>query len=94
MSRYGQSSSASQTCALRMWPGSGRGGSRPLVGRSGYERSRQADLRRPVSVLRWEIVVVGAAQVPAERVFLVVPRLGTEGIKDKGKATRVDFALR
>jgi len=38
-------------------------------------------------------LVVGA-HVPAERVFLVVPKLGSEGIKDKGKATRVDFALR
>ena len=31
--------------------------------------------------------------VPAERVFLVAPRLDAEGLKDKGKPTRVDFAL-
>jgi uncharacterized protein involved in outer membrane biogenesis len=33
-------------------------------------------------------------RVPAERVFLVAPRLDAEGVKDKGKPTRVDFALR
>ncbi len=38
--------------------------------------------------------LVNDAHVSAERVFLVVPKLGSEGIKDKGKATRVDFALR
>ena len=37
--------------------------------------------------------LVDKAHVPAERVFLVAPRLDAEGIKDKGKATRVDFAL-
>jgi uncharacterized protein involved in outer membrane biogenesis len=31
--------------------------------------------------------------VPSERVFLVAPRLDAEGVKDKGKPTRVDFAL-
>jgi hypothetical protein len=31
--------------------------------------------------------------VPAERVFLVAPHLDAEGLKDKGKPTRVDFAL-
>jgi hypothetical protein len=31
--------------------------------------------------------------VPPERVFLVAPRLDAEGVKDKGKPTRVDFAL-
>jgi hypothetical protein len=38
--------------------------------------------------------LVDKARVPAERVFLVAPKLDAEGIKDKGKATRVDFALR
>ena len=38
--------------------------------------------------------LVDKAHVPAERVFLVAPKLDAEGIKDKGKATRVDFALR
>jgi hypothetical protein len=32
--------------------------------------------------------------VPADRVFLVAPKLGTEGIKDKGKPERVDFSLK
>jgi len=31
--------------------------------------------------------------VPSDRVFLVAPRLDAEGVKDKGKPTRVDFAL-
>lgn len=33
-------------------------------------------------------------KVAANRVFLVTPRLNADGIKDKGKPTRVDFALR
>jgi hypothetical protein len=37
--------------------------------------------------------LVEKSGVPAERVFLVAPKLDPEGIKDKGKATRVDFAL-
>jgi len=35
-----------------------------------------------------------ADHVPAERVFVIAPRLSGEGIKDKGKPTRVDFSLR
>jgi len=38
--------------------------------------------------------LVGTRGVAAERVFLVAPRLGTEGIKDKGRTSRVDFALK
>ena len=38
--------------------------------------------------------LVDKAHAPAERVFLVAPKLDAEDIKDKGKATRVDFALR
>jgi hypothetical protein len=38
--------------------------------------------------------LVDKAHIPAERVFLVAPKLDAEGIKDKGSATRVDFALR
>ncbi|HQR11522.1 MAG TPA: DUF748 domain-containing protein [Casimicrobiaceae bacterium] len=42
--------------------------------------------------------LVGPAQVPADRVFLVAPRGDAERVepaaKDKGKASRVDFALR
>ena len=33
-------------------------------------------------------------KVAASRVFLVTPRLNADGIKDKGKPNRVDFALR
>jgi hypothetical protein len=38
--------------------------------------------------------LVGQGKVPADRVFLVAPQLTAEGVKDKGKATRVDFAIR
>jgi len=37
--------------------------------------------------------LTGTEHVPAERVFVVAPRLDAEGVKDKGKPTRVDFAL-
>ncbi len=37
--------------------------------------------------------LVGAAHVPAERVFLVEPRAGAESPRVQGKASRVDFAL-
>jgi uncharacterized protein involved in outer membrane biogenesis len=37
--------------------------------------------------------LVDGQHVPSERVFLVAPRVGAEGAKDKGKPTRVDFAL-
>jgi hypothetical protein len=38
--------------------------------------------------------LVDQGKVPAERVFIVTPRLTAEGIKDKGKPTRADFALK
>jgi hypothetical protein len=38
--------------------------------------------------------LVDDQHVPGERVFLIAPRLNAEGVKDKGKPTRVDFALR
>ena len=37
--------------------------------------------------------LVDKEQVPGERVFLVAPKLDAQGIKDKGRAGRVDFAL-
>ncbi|PWT89086.1 MAG: hypothetical protein C5B56_07730 [Proteobacteria bacterium] len=37
--------------------------------------------------------LVDVEHAPSERVFLVAPRLDAEGVKDKGKPTRVDFAL-
>ncbi|MGE5337690.1 MAG: DUF748 domain-containing protein [Gemmatimonadota bacterium] len=33
-------------------------------------------------------------KVPRERIFLVAPKLNAEGIKDKGRTTRVDFSLK
>jgi uncharacterized protein involved in outer membrane biogenesis len=38
--------------------------------------------------------LVQTGKIPAERVFIVAPKMGPEGIKDKGKPTRVDFALK
>ena len=38
--------------------------------------------------------LVDTAKVPVERVFVVAPKLTAEGIKDKGKPTRVDFSLK
>ena len=38
--------------------------------------------------------LVDEQHVPGERVFVVTPMLNAQGIKDKGKTTRVDFALR
>lgn len=38
--------------------------------------------------------LVSEGKVDPRRVFVVAPKLGTQGIKDKGLATRVDFALR
>lgn len=37
---------------------------------------------------------IETGRIPGERVFVVAPRLGREGIKDDGKPTRVDFALK
>jgi len=38
--------------------------------------------------------LVTAGKVPADRVFLVAPKLTAEDIKDKGRPTRVDFGLK
>lgn len=38
--------------------------------------------------------LVGSGKVPAERVFIVAPKLTAEGIKDKGGPTRADFGLK
>jgi uncharacterized protein involved in outer membrane biogenesis len=51
---------------------------------------------RSLADSRAEVVRTGLIEgehVPGERVFLVAPRLDAEGVKDKGKTTRVDFAL-
>jgi hypothetical protein len=38
--------------------------------------------------------IVEEGKVPAERVFLVAPKMNAEGIKDKGKPTRADFSVK
>ena len=38
--------------------------------------------------------LVTEGQVPAERVFIIAPKLTVQDIKDKGKPTRADFALK
>jgi hypothetical protein len=38
--------------------------------------------------------LVEAGKISAERVFIVAPKIGAEGIKDQGKPTRADFALK
>lgn len=38
--------------------------------------------------------LVETSKVPADRVFLLAPKMSAEGIKDKGKPTRVDFSLK
>jgi hypothetical protein len=57
----------------------------------GDEALRQLAEARAGAAKSW---LVETGKIPAERVFLVAPRLGAEGIKDKGKPTRVDFALK
>jgi hypothetical protein len=38
--------------------------------------------------------IVTEGKIPAERVFIVAPKLTADGIKDKGKPTRADFAVK
>jgi uncharacterized protein involved in outer membrane biogenesis len=46
---------------------------------------------RAQSAKEW---IVTDGKIPAERVFIVAPKLTPDGIKDKGKPTRADFALK
>ena len=55
------------------------------------EDLRQLANRRAQAAKDW---LVANGGVPADRVFLVAPKLDTEGIKDKGKPERVDFSLK
>jgi uncharacterized protein involved in outer membrane biogenesis len=55
------------------------------------EDLRQLANRRAQAAKDW---LVAKGGVPADRVFLVAPKLDTEGIKDKGKPERVDFSLK
>ncbi|HKP66571.1 MAG TPA: DUF748 domain-containing protein, partial [Casimicrobiaceae bacterium] len=47
--------------------------------------------RRAQTVKEW---LVDQGEIPAERVFVVAPKLTGEGIEDKGAATRVDFSIK
>ncbi len=58
---------------------------------SSDEDLRQLANRRAQVTKDW---LVGKGGIPAERVFLVAPKLNPEGIKDKGRPQRVDFALK
>ena len=55
------------------------------------EDLRQLANRRAQVTKDW---LVQKGGVPAERVFLVAPKTGSEGIKDKGKPERADFAIK
>jgi hypothetical protein len=57
---------------------------------------REDDLRqlanaRAQTAKSW---LVESGKVAAERVFIVSPKTGAEGIKDQGKPTRADFSLK
>jgi uncharacterized protein involved in outer membrane biogenesis len=54
------------------------------------EDLRQLANRRALVAKDW-LVQKG---VPAERVFLVAPKLGSDGIRDKGKPQRADFSIK
>jgi hypothetical protein len=57
----------------------------------GQDDLRQLAERRAANV---QDRLVSVGHVPHERLFLVAARLDAQGIKDSGKPTRVDFALR
>jgi hypothetical protein len=38
--------------------------------------------------------LAGPGGIPAERVYIVAPKVTADGVADKGSATRVDFAIR
>jgi uncharacterized protein DUF748 len=57
----------------------------------GDDDLRQLANARAQAAKSW---LVDEAKVPAERVFIVAPKLDAEGIKDKGKPTRADFSLK
>lgn len=56
--------------------------------KAGDDDVRDLALRRAENVQSW---LVDAGKVPAARIFLLPPKVGTD---DKGKATRADFSLR
>jgi len=53
--------------------------------------TQAARLPRAQAAKTW---LVETGKIAAERVFIVAPKSGAEGIKDKGKPRRVDFSLK
>ena len=53
------------------------------------DRSKSWIVREAVT--EW---LVEQGEIPAERVFVVAPKLTGDGIEDKGAATRVDFSIK
>jgi len=47
--------------------------------------------RRANAVKQW---FTSEGGLPGERIFIVAPKLGADGISDGGTPTRVDFAIR
>lgn len=59
--------------------------------RIGENELRELANQRAQRVKDW---LISKGNVPAERIFIVAPRLDAQGIKDEGAPTRVDFAIR
>jgi len=57
----------------------------------GDEELRRLANERAQQAKNW---LVGEGKIAAERVFLTAPKMNADGIKDKGRAARVDFSLR
>jgi hypothetical protein len=55
------------------------------------EALRALASRRAIAVKEW---LAGPGGIASERLFILAPKLGGEGIADKGAATRVDFSIR
>jgi len=55
------------------------------------EDLRRLANERAQSVKTW---LVETGRIAPERVFLVAPNVSGDGIKDKGRAARVDFSLK
>jgi len=55
------------------------------------EDLRRLANERAQSVKTW---LVETGRIAPERVFLVAPNVSGDGIKDKGRASRVDFSLK
>ena len=63
------------------------GAARAQVGDKDLQRLADA---RAEAARRW---LVNEGKLPPSRIFLVAPKLTAEGVKDKGKPTRVDFSV-